>query len=59
VPVSDVPNLPQEKLQVGMFRERRKLPGAILSYINYALDAGVAKQVEKLLRGLPGKANGA
>ena len=59
VPVSDVPNLPQKKLQVGMFGKRRKLPGAVLSYVDHALDLRVAKQREELLRGFPCEANGA
>jgi hypothetical protein len=42
-----------------MFRKRRKLPGAILPHINYALDPRAAQQREKLIRSLPGKANSA
>jgi hypothetical protein len=42
-----------------MFRERRKLPDAVLPYIDDALHPCAAKQVKKLLRSLPRKANGA
>lgn len=44
MPVSNVPNLTQEKLQVRVFGERGKLPGAILPYVDHTLHPCVAKQ---------------
>jgi hypothetical protein len=42
-----------------MFGKRRKLPGAVLPYIDHALHPSIAKQREKFLSGFPRKANGA